>query len=83
MLIKLMKGETGIELIMFYGSKTQWGLCLVACVFFFQLAEWLTLPDRAHSADGDRYEAWEETPVGVLFFGVSELSLYTDITQPS
>lgn len=82
MLIKLMKGETGIELIMFYGSKTQWGLCLFARVFFSQLAEWLTLPDRAHSADQDRYEAWEETPVGVLLFGVSELSLCTDITQP-
>lgn len=39
-----MKGETGIELIMFYGSKTQSGLCLFACVFFSQLAKWLTLP---------------------------------------
>ena len=62
MLIKLMKGETGIGLIMFYGSKTQWGLCLFARVFFSQLAEWLTLlgRGRASAADGDRYEAWEE-----------------------
>lgn len=60
MLIKLMKGETGIELIMFYGSKTQWGL--VAHVFFSQLAEWLTMlgGGRASAADGDRYEAWED-----------------------
>lgn len=64
MLIKLMKGETGIELIMFYGSKTQWGLCLFACVFLPQLAEWLTLPDRCWDpgADGDRYKTWARHP---------------------
>lgn len=57
MLIKLMKGGMGIELIMFYGSKTQWGLCFFAPVFFSQLAEWLTLPGGccAPAADGDQY----------------------------
>lgn len=76
MLIKLMKGGMGIELIMFYGSKTQWGLRFFAPVFFSQLAKWLTLPGGccAPAADGDRYEAG--TPMGVLFIGVSELSLW-------
>lgn len=64
MVIILMKGETGIELIMFYGSKTQWGLCVFARVFFSQLAEWLTLPGgyRAPATDGDQYEAWDRHP---------------------
>lgn len=75
MLIKLMKGGMGIELIMFYGSKTQWGLRVFAPVFFSQLAEWLTLPGGcwAPAADGDRYEA--EAPMRVLFIVVGAISL--------
>lgn len=64
MLVKSMKGETGIELIMFYGSKTQWGLRFFARVFFSQLTEWLTLAAGCldPAAEGDRFEAWERHP---------------------
>lgn len=75
MLIKLMNGETGIELIMFYGSKRSVPL---RRVFLPQLAKWLMVPGgcRAPVVDGDRYEAWERHPWEFLFIGVTEPSLH-------
>lgn len=75
MLIKLMNGETGIELIMFYGSKRSVPL---RRVFLPQLGKWLMVPGvcRAPVVDGDRYEAWERHPREFLFIGVTEPSLH-------